>query len=174
MKSRDTPGVGWISAGVLSAAVIGMITWSLLGALSTPPRLAQRLDRIDANVARVDAAGHGFSDLGAYLPRAVCHEAIETAGANLRQSLQQAAAASGLTAPSVQVSPPDTMDVTGRLTPILFEIDASGGYDAMIALLQRLAGAEPQIFADTLDLKSQAASVQLKLTGRVLCSPSQA
>ncbi len=82
------------------------------------------------------------------------------------------AAGAGGPNPSVTVSPPDSVAVTSRLSPVLFELDARGGYDQVISLLRQLAEAQPQIFADTLDLKSETSTVSVKLTGRILCSPA--
>jgi hypothetical protein len=75
----------------------------------------------------------------------------------------------GLTAPKIQVTTPGSSEFTGRPAPVLFQIEAVGGYDAVLGLLRVLGQNEPEVFADTLDLKSETSVVAVKLTGRVLC-----
>ena len=173
MSRREGPDVMRVVGAMLLAVVLAWLAFSTLAALARPARLGLRLERIEASVSRVDEAKRTFGDTSVYAAHAVCHEATQAAAESLRRRIEQAAGAAGLASPTIQLNPPDSMDVTGRLTPVLFEVDATGTYDSVMILLRQLAQGGPQVFADTLDLKSQTSSVALKLTGRVLCAPPQ-
>ena len=174
MSRREGPDVVRVVVAMSLAVGLAWLAFSTLAALATPPSLGARLERIEASAARVDEARRAFGDTSGYQRHAVCHEGTQAAAESLRRRIAQAAAAAGLNGPTIQVNPPDSMDVTGRLTPVLFEVDATGTYDSVMILLRQLAQGGPQVFADTLDLKSQTSSVALKFTGRVLCTPPQA
>ncbi len=79
-----------------------------------------------------------------------------------------------MTGPKIAITPPDVTWMGDRPTPVLFQLEATGRYDAALSLLKLLADGEPEIFADQMDIKSQTSTVWIKLTGRVLCSTSAA
>ncbi len=54
----------------------------------------------------------------------------------------------------------------------MFELEATGRYDMVLAYLKLLSRDGPEIFADAVDLKSEVSAVSLKLSGRVMCLTS--
>ena len=171
-KVLRAPDAMVVALAVLTTLVIAWIAFSLLSALARPPRLKARLDQIDARTERITSISREAGGSSTYLAHAVCTQAGAQAAQALSDQLSRAAAVAGLAAPKVSVTPPDAPELDGRLTPVLFQLEASGAYDAVLGMLRTLGQSEPQLFADTLDLKAETSIVSIKLTGRVLCLPS--
>ncbi len=172
MKRSSSPDVKTVCVAVLTGMAAAWAGFSLLAVLATPSHLKARLAAIEATAERIDAAPRQFGDPTAYAPHALCRGSPQQAAEALRAALAGSAATAGIAPPRIAVTPPDSAEAGGRPTPVLFELDATGRYDLVLSLLKQLDQAEPQIFADTLDLKSQTSTVSLKLTGRVLCQTS--
>ncbi len=172
MSRSSTPDVKTVCVAVLAGLAAVWVGFSGLSLLATPANLKARLAAIEATAGRIDAAPRQIGDPSAYAPHALCHASPRQAADALKTALAGSAATAGIAAPRIAVTPPDAAEAGGRLTPVLFQIDAAGRYDSVLALLRLLDQAEPEVFADTLDLKSQTSTVSLKLTGRVLCQTS--
>ncbi|HUO23361.1 MAG TPA: GspMb/PilO family protein [Caulobacteraceae bacterium] len=152
-------------------AVVGITALAMFLALwliAQPSDLTQRMARIDQQTALAETVLTGERAHG-YLAGAVCQDA-RTAPDLVRQRLKSAAVAKGLALANVSAAPGAPNEAIGGLEPISLAFEASGPYDAVIGLLGALAQAQPQVFADTVDLKSQVSSVSLKFTGRLFCS----
>jgi hypothetical protein len=168
-----------LEPGIAAAAAVLAIAgawagYSGLAALARPAGLNADLERIRASIAKVEAAPRQGGDVSFYAPGAVCHDPPGRAADALRARLAAAAAGAGLAPPKITLADTGAPDVTQPLAPVIFQLETSGRYDQVIAYFRRLSEAGPQIFADSVDLRSQVSSVSLKLTGRVLCSTSAA
>jgi hypothetical protein len=168
---RRAPNALVVVVGVILLIALAWAGFGGLSTLSQPPNLKARLDRIDQVADRIGRIPHEAGDPSAYLPHALCTSALSQTGQSLDSQLRGAAAAAGLATPQVAVFPPDAAELDGRATPVTFQLEASGAYESVLGLLRELASNEPQVFADTLDMKTQTSVVSIKLTGRVLCQP---
>ena len=166
------PSMLALSAAVALAAAAAWLVFQALSALALPGQVPARLAHIEHALHRVELARQDAGDPSAFLPHAVCTQRTESAADNLKTRLVSAAAQAGLGAPTITVTPTDSMQAGGRLAPVMFELQGTGRYEAALGLLQNLARESPEVFADTLDMKSDSGVVTLKLTGRILCSPS--
>ncbi len=172
MSRSSTPDVKTVCVAVLAGLAAVWAGFSGLSLLATPAHLKARLGAIETTAGRIDAAPRESGDPSAYAPHALCRASPQEAADALKTALAGSAATAGLAGAKIAVTPPDSAEAGGRPTPVLFELDAAGRYDSVLALLRLLDQAEPEVFADTLDLKSQTSTVSLKLTGRVLCQAS--
>ena len=161
--------------GVLIAVVLAIVgAWAgfaLPGALARPDHFKARVQAIEATAARIEGAPRESGDPSAYGLQAVCLEPTTRAADSLKDQLTRAAAAAGIAGPRIAISPPDAMEVSGRLTPVLFTLETTARYDSILQMMKLMTQSRPQIFADTLDLRSQTSTVAFKLSGRILCSP---
>lgn len=172
--SRAPPDIRLVAAAVLIAMAAAWGGFALLRAAAQPSHAHERLLALEDHTARIERAHREFGDPGAYAQRAICQTRLSEAGDRLKTRLSQAAASVGLPSPTVSLDTPGSFQPADRLVPIVFEVDVKGRYEAVLGLLRLLEADEPEIFADTLDLTSDTKEVSLKLTGRVLCSTSDA
>jgi|GEM_PF-1543908 Tfp pilus assembly protein FimV len=149
----------------LSAAVL----YLLLSLISRPPDLSGRLAQVERNTGEAEQVLARSSTDSPYLAHAICEDP-SAAPIALRQRLQSAAASTGLTFSNFSTTPGAPDEAIGGLEPLSLSFEASGRYDAVVSLLGALAKAEPQIFADKIDLKSQTSTVALTFSGRIFCS----
>ena len=156
--------------GVTITALVGVVCYLMLGLIARPPGVTPRLRRLTGDVAQVETIQAGARGVLPYAPGAVCHDPGRAAQAALRQRLQGAAGATQVTLANLTTAVGAGDEAGGGLTPISFQVEASGHYDAVVALLGALAKSGPEVFVDTADLKSQTPAVALKLSGRVFCS----
>ena len=169
------PSSGLVNVnGVLIAVVLavagGWAGFALPGVLARPDHFTSRVQAIEVAAARIEGAPRESGDPSAYGLKAVCLEPAARAVDSLKDQLTRTAAAAGVATPRISISQPETVEVSGRLTPVLFTLESSGRYDSFLQMMTLLAENRPEIFADTLDLKSQTSTVAFKLSGRILCS----
>ncbi len=174
MTRRRMPGAGAMAAAVALALAGGWIAFAGLSALASPNALKQRLAALELATIRTEQAPRAGGDPSTYMAHALCRERPEAAGQALQARLASAAAAADMATPKIVLTPPDVTWTGGRPAPILFQLETSGRYDAALSMLKALAGSEPEIFADQMDVTSQTSTVSIKLSGRVLCSTSAA
>lgn len=160
-----------ITGAVFTGLVAALATYWILSALSTPPRLKARMDLIETGIGQVEASARRPSISNVYLHHALCHGPSSAAQEVVRTELSNAASEAGLSGAQIALTPASEADMSQRAYPVLFDVEATDRYDLVLGYLQRLASAEPQIFADTIDLTSKTSAVSLKITGRVLCEP---
>ena len=152
------------------AAFVAVAFYLLLSLVARPHGLTPRLRQASDEVTQVETTLVRAQGVSPYVPGAVCHDAGPAAEAALKQRLQAAASASQVSLGGLTTALGAGDEAQGGLTPVTFRVEASGHYEAVVALLGSLTKAGPQVFVDTADLKSQASSVALKLSGRVFCS----
>ena len=155
---------------VTIAAFVAVAFYLLLSMAARPHGLTPRLGQVSGEVAQVETTLARAGGASPYAPGAVCHDAGPAAEAALRQRLQAGASAAQVNLANLTTAVGVGDEAQGSLMPVTFQVEASGHYEAVVALLGALTKAEPEVFIDTADLKSQAASVALKLSGRVFCS----
>jgi hypothetical protein len=158
-----------VALAVLAALAGGGAAFGALSALSAPAGVEARAQRVEQIAARVGSSPPDAGNASAYAAHALCRGPTLQAADTLRGRLAAAADAAGLANPRITVAPPDP-EAGGRLKPARFQIEAAGGYEAMLGFMRTLDQGEPEVFADTFDLSSAVSSVTFKLTGRVLCS----
>lgn len=158
---RDLAIAGGIA--LCAAVVMGVALPSLSAPKDFHPRL-EALETGAAEVRRLSRTGRGAKPMRA---SAVCADAGEAAS-QLRQTLSQDAAQLKLDISRVDVAPAG--EETGGLAVLDIRFEAGGGYDAALAMLERLDRLQPQIFADTVDLTSRTSSVTISFSGRAFCA----
>jgi hypothetical protein len=165
-RRADTQAiVGALTVAFLAAAVF----YLGLSLISLPGGFSGRLAEVDQQTADAERILVRSGTGSPYQVGAVCND-YAAATAQLRQQLQTQAASAGLTLTNFSAVPGAPDEALGGLRPQSLIVEASGRYDAVVGLLGALAKSQPQIFVDTLDLKSQTSSVALKLSGRFFCS----
>lgn len=158
----------------LIAVAIGLGAIALAAPLALLPNVARpagfdrRTAAVSAQIDRARALTSAPGDAGAYAKGALCAGPIERAGSDLSRRVAAAAAAAGLQAPVVRASL-HRLDFQRGIPNIELQVEADGRYDAVVAMLGRLAATEPDIFVDTLDLQPHVTAVSLKLTGHLYC-----
>lgn len=172
MKRVAIPEAKIVAGCVLVAVASAWLGFSGLAALAKPGQLGGRLARLEPMLRAVERAPRAAGDPSSYAPHAICRTGSVQAGEQLKARIAAAAAEAGLPAPKLALSPPDVEFTTDRLAPVMFQADVTGRYDAVLQFLKLMAEGEPQVFADTMDLKSETSVVSLHFTGRVLCSTS--
>jgi hypothetical protein len=168
--ARRTVDVNTALMAVTIAAFVAVVFYLVLSLVARPHGLTPRLSQVSGEVGQVETTLAGARGTSPYAPNAVCHDAGPAAEAALKQRLQSAASAAQVSLASLASGVGAGDEARGGLVPVTFQVEASGHYEAVVALLGALAKAEPEVFVDTADLKSQTASVALKLSGRVFCS----
>ncbi|MDR3509245.1 MAG: GspMb/PilO family protein [Caulobacteraceae bacterium] len=170
MSARARFGVHAVITAFTVAAAVTVLLVLVLSMIAHPGGLNVRLTGVDTRLAeaeRLTASASGPLD---YPAGTVCHQASGLATSALQQRLQAAARAGGVTLAKLDVVPGVGDEAQRALTPVTFSLEASGAYDAVVRMVAGLAWSEPRIFVDQADLKSQTATVALKLSGRLYCS----
>ena len=171
MTAHRPPDVTRVSLAVVIAAAAAGLTALALSAAAGPSGLKTRIAAIEERAERLRGAPIA-SALTAYPRAALCRGDLDGASDRLRVRVAAAASGAGLRAPDISAAPASEEASGAQLRPILLQVRAQGPYDAAMALLSRLADGQPEIFADTLDIKSEGAAVSIAFTGRILCSTS--
>lgn len=172
MSVRRPPDPKTIVAAVLLSLACAWGAFSGLSRLAQPAGLGARLHSVDAAVAKAESAPREGGDPSFYVKDAICRDPPSRAADLLKTRLATQAAAAGLQAPKITIADPGSADVSQALTPVMFELEATGRYDMVLAYLKLLSRDGPEIFADAVDLKSEVSAVSLKLSGRVMCLTS--
>jgi hypothetical protein len=170
MRTQRPIDVNTTVMAVTIAVFVALIGYLTLVMISRPSRLTPRL--AEASARADEAAGLTAASRGLALFPAgtVCADAPAPASHALEQRLRGAAAAAGVTLGAVTTAPSAGDEALGGLTQVTFQVDATGRYEAVMAMLGTLGSAGPKLFIDTADLKSETPTVALKLSGREFCS----
>lgn len=148
--------------------------YTALCALAMPEHYKQRLRALDGQLERARSLMSAPGDPGAYPADALCQGAPDQAALELRRKLQGLAASTGVSIAGVVVTPelPDSSGSEAALTGVKLQFQSEGSYEAVVGMLGALTKSRPEIFVDTLDLRSHAALVKLQMSGRAYCSIS--
>jgi hypothetical protein len=152
------------------AVVCGLLAYGALSALSRPSGLQTRLAAITRQTDEIERLKARLKGPSSYPAGAVCQTQTEPAIEALRQRIDLAASAAGVTVSGVSAAAQAPDEALAGLQPILVSLEANGPYRSVVGLLQTLSRSTPSLFIDTLDLKSDAAVVSLKFSGRLFCS----
>lgn len=161
LKPREAATAAAMTAAVAAAAVFGLMS------LTKPAHFDERLATVrgQADLARRLTSKHRAPT---FPSGAICSLSPPVEAERLRAELQSAAAASKLDQVDIQVNP--QRDADDGLAPLRVRLSASGPYESVLGVLQKLSAVRPVFFVDTVDLTSKTSFVALNLTGRVLCS----
>jgi hypothetical protein len=154
-----------VASGCAAAAVAGLV-WLAKPAQFESRLLAARQQADTATQLLRRRPGQAALPLNA-----LCGGPTAAAAEKLKTDLKGIAAAAQLDQVDVQVLPQLASD--GGLIPLRVRIDATGPYEAVLGLFQRLSGLRPVVFIDTVDLGAKTSFVTLSLLGRVQCSAPQ-
>jgi hypothetical protein len=171
MSRRRAPDVNLVVVAATIALAAGAAMFVALTYIAYPSHYDARLgavsEQADAAEALLQAPG-----LVAYPSGAVCKGAAENAAMALSQRLHAAAARAGVNLVSAQVDPSVASRGAEGLAPVAVTLEVNGRYDSVIAMLGGLARTQPELFVDNVDLRSLTSAVDLKLSGKILCSTS--
>jgi len=152
------------------ALLSGVWFFALFWVVATPKEASsgtsaanRSLDRVDAILARQ----HGAAT---FPPGSVCRSTAEAAMQALRQRLATAARTSGVALTSSSATVGAANPATGWLTPIAVRLEADGPYGAALAFAGALAKSQPNLFADTVEIRSKASAAAFILDGHIYCS----
>jgi hypothetical protein len=173
MRRKPEIDVNLAVAAATIALAAGAAMFAGLTIIARPAHYSARLAAAGQQLAAAEALlKTSGGDAGVYPAQALCSGAPEAAAAALRQRLQAAAAAAGASLANVEADP-ELAEGEGRgLRPIVLRLDATGRYDQVVSMLASLARSQPELFVDSVDLKSLTSAVDLKLSGRIYCSTS--
>jgi hypothetical protein len=171
MSARRAIDVRAATTVVTVAALTGVLFLFGLSALDHPHGLEARLAQATAALTDVEAKLSSPGDPYAYPPHALCLMGANAAGPALQDRVTALAAANGLTLAGVSATPGVADEAAGGLAPVSLQFQTTGRYDAIIGLMNALAKNQPEIFADSVDLKSETSAVSLTFQGRIFCSP---
>lgn len=161
LNTRDTI----LAAGLaLCAAVVMGVT---VASLSTPKAFEPRTSKLEQGTDEVRGLLRMRAASGLETG-VICAGDPAAAARRLREAIGQDAGLLRLTLTSLDVSV-EGAEGAG-LSTLRIRLDASGGYDAALGLLERIDGHNPQVFADTVDLVSKTSSVTIRFSGRAFCS----
>ena len=152
-----------VAAG-LGAAIATSFALSMLarpmGIDEQTQGLARQADEAEGLLRKVKGAPN-------YPAGAICDSGPDAAVAGLTKAI---GGAPGVTLASLNGIPRAPDEAHGGLQPISVSVQASGQYGALVGMLKSLSQVTPTFFVDTLDLKSEAGTIKLKMSGRTFCS----
>ena len=164
----DGPNIGLIASGLVLTLIAAVAAWSLMSWLSKPTNFDVRMSELAKQVSRSETLAASAGALDSHPAHAVCPGLRPEDLDRLRASVGAAAVRAGLPAPSLTFSAAEATQ-TASMAPVKLNLQATGGYEAMLGLISQLERSEPEIFVDSLDLRTSAATVDLKLSGKVFC-----
>jgi hypothetical protein len=152
---------------VTLAAAFGFVLLVVLFVIARPGGYGARVAAVARKTDAVESLMRKPGDAAQFRAGALCRDQAVHAAALFNTTLQNAAGGAGVTLASTSIVPgrPDTSGVS----PIAVQFDATGPYSGALAMLARLGSINPQLFLDSVDLKSQVSSVELRLKGRFYC-----
>ena len=171
MSARRTIDVRTVTTVVTAAALTAAVFLFALSEIAHPSDMQARLARATATLSDVEAKLQEPGDADAYPPHALCQMGANAAGPALQDRVTALAAGNGLTLTGVSATPGVADETAGGIAPVSLQFQTSGRYDAVIGFMGALARNQPEIFADSVDLKSETSAVSLTFEGRVYCSP---
>lgn len=153
----------------LTATTCGALAWVGLSAVAAPSGFAMRRDGLEATVARLERTTEQAWRAPVHGAGAACPSPGDGDLAAVQRNLMTLADQAGAPLTDLVAAAPADPAGRGRLTAVTLRLQANGPYENVLALLEAMAGAQPEIFVDELDLTAAAPNVKLKLTGKVYC-----
>lgn len=169
MSVRKTFDMSVVTLGAAVGVVSAVGLFFTLSAVAKPAQFKARMTALEAQADLIDRLNKAPGDARAYSAQAVCPSASPEAIEALRQRFSTEAGRASVALSNNVVSPEEAASTDAQLTPLVFEIEGEGAYGGVIGLLSGLAKSQPEVFIDTLDLKSKTATVTLKLSGHMFC-----
>jgi hypothetical protein len=167
--SEQTLEPMWLGLTVAAGAGAAVLAAFGLNALATPASYAERTAKLQQQTLRIEALASGGVTRSSYRLGAVCEGFSETGQGKLRQAIESAAAQENLKSARIQITSEAAQVVGAKLAPVSITIQVEGPYDRLLTMTNHLAQGAPQIFVDTLDIKTAGADAQLSLAGRAFC-----
>ncbi len=167
MSARRTIDVRTVTTVVTAAALTAAVFLFALSEIAHPSDMQARLARATATLSDVEASLQSPGDADAYPPHALCRMGANAAGPALQDRVTALAAGNGLTLTGVSATPGVADETAGGIAPVSLQFQTSGRYDAVIGFMGALARNQPEIFADSVDLKSETSAVSLTFEGRI-------
>jgi hypothetical protein len=155
---------------VTVATLVGTFLFVGLCTLARPTNLGARTAEIQRQIVATEELLRTSGDPDAYPDGSLCRGSPSLAADTIGRRLQDAAKSGNLTLTNLAIRPGSRDEALAGLTPLNLQFNVNGRYDSVVTFLANLASSRPEIFVDTLDLKSEASAVDLKLTGKALCS----
>ena len=159
-------------SAVTLAALAGVVFFVFLVFAGRPQAYASRLAQLSATSAKLEALARSQPSPVSFPVKAVCNGPTATAADALRRTLTSTAGSTNVAITSVVVTPGLADESAGGLAPVTLRFEATGQYPAVLDLLGQMGRWQPELFIDSLDLRSQVSSVGLKLEGRIYCLTS--
>ena len=140
-----------------------------LAHLARPENLSGREAMLQAelkSLQRKDPTGYGLAPM----PKGdICEGDIAKATEVLRKRLTLAGSLGGASVQSIFVAAEAPLPNAPDFTPLAFELETKGSYEASIGILGELSRSQPLIFTEKAKLTSELTDVRLNLKGEVLC-----
>ena len=168
MKRRGAMDIGAAAAGGLIAAAAAILICVVLASLAKPERFRARVAALDQLARRTEKLDGKLGDPHAYPPKAICDSPSAASSEDLKKRVTALASLAGVTLSNVTAGAPPVAD-QAELTPIKLQFSVSGHYDSILLMMDALSKAQPVFFVDTVDIKSEASSADLKITGNIYC-----
>lgn len=167
MSRKEPVAIETILAGVV-AGVVAVLGALVLAATAKPQDFKARLAALEADTAEA-AQLTGRNGMAAPAG-AVCGSADDAEGARLQAQLVRVAQQTGLQNPTVEVRNAGPAGSKAKLGALTVKLEATGGYDSALRLLEQMGGLRPTIFIDTFDITSKTTAVSVAVEGRAFCS----
>lgn len=165
LSSSHGLAVAVASAIALVSAIVFGVTLAALGA---PKGLTKDLAAVTAEADQAAGLTRRVRSRSGLERGQVCARAPSEEAQALQASLAQQMSQLRLTPASLEVQPQGNGE-GARIAPVLMRFEATGAYGDVVSLLDAMAGAQPRIYADAVDLTAGAATVTLTFSGRVFC-----
>jgi hypothetical protein len=156
----------------IAAIVVGTAMLTVSWTLARPAQLHSREATLAAEASTAAGLLQESDTQDDFSRGALCTSDPSAASQALGQALQDAARRQNLALSNMKIEPVLSSAAPRSLTPVSVNFEASGPYDAAVRFLGELARARPEVFVDTMDLKSQSSAVSFQLAGWILCSVS--
>lgn len=171
MTARRDYDLGLVAVAPALAVAGAVVAFLALSNLAKPIHYTERTRALNDQLGQAQSLLDAPGDAGAYPAKALCQVSPDQAALDLRQRLQSQAAAGSVAVVDIAATP-QPGETLEKITPVTLQFTATGRYEQVIGLLGTLSKSEPEIFADSLDLRSDTNNVKLKFAGRVFCSDS--
>ena len=172
VSSARLPDTTQLVSAVTLAALAAVVLFVTLMLVGRPQGYSARLAAARTTAVRISNLEKAAPSTAAFPDRAVCNQMTSAAADTLRRSLASAASSATVSISNVVLTAGGGDEGAGGLAPVTLKFEASGQYDAVLGLLAQMGRWRPELFVDSMDLRSQVSSVALKLEGRVYCSTS--
>jgi hypothetical protein len=164
---------GALNAGVIAGAALVAVIAAVgaglaLSHIAKPPGFEARLAAVSKTIDRAQALSRPGVSRSAHGAHAVCPGPGADNLDAIRGTLIAAATRAGLPQAEISLAALGGGD-NDMIAPVRVSLRSEGSYSAVLNLLGQLDTAQPELFADSLDLKPKTTAVDLRLSGKVFC-----